>query len=100
MRRALARLLILVMSLQWPGSSAASIPHFNSATFTNASASLSAGRNLTASVTGTLANNAALITAGNDLTLSAATFQNLAAQDSYEGWAFAGGGGHDLGING
>ena len=64
----------------------------------SSNASLSAGRDLTASVTGTLANNAALITAGNDLTLSAAAFQNLAAQDSYEGWAFAGGGGggHDL----
>ncbi|MHB1182033.1 MAG: two-partner secretion domain-containing protein, partial [Sulfuricella sp.] len=62
----------------------------------SSSASLSAGRNLTASVTGTLANNASLITAGNDLALQAAAFHNLAAQDSYQGVAFAGGGGHTL----
>lgn len=62
----------------------------------SSNASLSAGRNLTASVTGTLANNASQITAGNDLTLSAADFQNLASQDSYQGVARAGGGGHTL----
>ncbi|MEN6586581.1 MAG: filamentous hemagglutinin N-terminal domain-containing protein [Sulfuricella sp.] len=62
----------------------------------SANASLSAGRNLNAGVTGTLANNASRITAGNDLTLNAADIQNLASQDTYQGDARAGGGGHTL----
>ena len=40
-------------------------------------ASLAAGRNLTATVTGLFKNDAALVTAGQDITLTAGDLQNL-----------------------
>jgi filamentous hemagglutinin len=72
-------------------------PYFSlTITRSGSSASISAGRNLAAQVTGTLANNSSSIAAGGNLTLNAANFQNAATQDSYQGVARAGGGGHTL----
>jgi filamentous hemagglutinin len=59
-------------------------------------ATLNAGRNFSAMVSGSFSNNASTVQAGGNIDITAASFSNLAAQDTYEGWVFAGGGGHDL----
>ncbi len=61
---------------------------------------LSAGRNLGATVSGTLANNGSLITAGQDLSLQANQFDNTAGLNRYYGNIYAGGGYHFLGAFG
>lgn len=61
---------------------------------------LSAGRNLTANVSGTLANNGSLITAGQDLSIQASQFDNTAGLNRYYGNIYAGGGYHFLGAFG
>lgn len=61
---------------------------------------LSAGRNLAANVTGTLANNGSLITAGQDLSIQANQFDNTAGLNRYYGNIYAGGGYHFLGAFG
>ncbi|HLO65321.1 MAG TPA: filamentous hemagglutinin N-terminal domain-containing protein [Azonexus sp.] len=61
---------------------------------------LSAGRNLAATVTGTLANNGSLITAGQNLSIQANQFDNTAGLNRYYGYIYAGGGYHFLGAFG
>ena len=61
---------------------------------------LSAGRNFTATVAGTLANNGSLITAGQDLNIQANQFDNTAGLNRYYGNIYAGGGYHFLGAFG
>lgn len=61
-----------------------------------AASTLSAGRNLSASTSGTLSNQSSLITAGGDIRITADRFDNLAGTDIADGNIFAGGGGHEL----
>ena len=57
---------------------------------------LAAGRDLRVTASGTVTNRASILTAGRDVSLSAAQFDNLAGQTIADGNIFAGGGGHEM----
>lgn len=65
-----------------------------------AKATMSAGRDLTAQVSGSFTNDAGLVSAVHDVAITANSFSNAASQnDVFSANVFAGGGGHQLQAN-